>query len=450
MMHEWRFWARKNQLWVDGGPNIQGRIAGRGSGKTRPGAERAHEKAGDPASWWPGHSSRRPAHMAIIGPTMDDVRDSMIDGESGILATQKPWNPCEYQITERRIFWPKTNVIAHIRATAKPRSIRSLNLGWAWCDELAFWSNVDECWANLMFAMRKGRPSELYFGTTPLPTAFIRAFVKRTDILIQGGDSYENRANLDPDWFSKNIVVYEGTRRGDQEIRGIVLDDDVDQLFKQDWIRRIEPHDLPEMERTVIAIDPSGGTPAEKRARAKKGDREPDQAGEVAVSMDYDGRIYVRRDLTPPRGTHSRDWSQKAVEYAISMEAAAIVAERNYGGDMVETCITSAPNWPECDAEMIVVTSLKSKTDRAVPVGQLYENQQIFHVGGPTVFRELESEMTGYDKDTGKSNGRSPNRLDALVHGVLYLVSLRQEGGGTVVGLTEEDVAGLVAAFHGG
>ncbi len=388
--------------------------------------------------------------MAIIGPTMDDVRDSMIDGESGILATQKPWNPCEYQITERRVFWPKTNVIAHIRATEKPRSIRSLNLGWAWCDELAFWSNVEECWANLMFALRKGSPSELYFGTTPLPTAFIRALAKRTDILIQGGDSHENRANLDPTWFANNITIYEGTRRWKQEVQGIVLDDDVEALFKQDWIRRIEPHDLPEMERTVIAIDPSGGTSAEKRARAKTGDREPDQAGIIAVSIDYDGRFYVRRDATPPSGTHSRDWSQKAVEYAIAMEADEIVAERNYGGDMVETVITTAPNWGECYAEMIVQNSLKSKTDRAVPIGQLYENQQIFHVGGPTVFRELEAEMDGFDKDTGKSNGKSPNRLDALVHGVLRLIERRQSSGGTVHGLSETDVAGLVSAFRGG
>jgi phage terminase large subunit-like protein len=390
--------------------------------------------------------------MIFIGPTMDDVRDSMITGESGIEATQKPWNPCEYHITERRIVWPKKHVIAHIRTSEKPRSIRSLNTGWAWCDELAFWSHVEECWANLVFANRKGSPSEYYFGTTPLPTRFIRWMVSRDDVLIQGGSSYENRANLDPDWFRKNIAVYEGTRRGEQEIHGKVLDDAQGSMFDRSTFKYIDFEDLPDMQAKVVAVDPSGGEKSQQQIEreSQSPDYEPDETGIIAVTMDFEGNFYVFRDVTPESGTHSRDWSQAAVVCGIGIEADEIVAEKNYGGDMVETAITGTEQWPQFEGKMVVQTSIKGKVDRAEPVSQAYMLGQVFHVGGPSRLRKLESELEDFDRNTGKSNGRSPNRLDALVHAILRLMQIRMDGGGLVQGMTEDDMDDLVRSYQAG
>lgn len=390
--------------------------------------------------------------MGLIGPTMDDVRDAMIDGESGILATQKPWNPCEYHITERRIVWPKSHVIASIRTSEKPRSIRGLNIGFAWCDELAFWSHVEECWANLVFANRKGSPSEIYFGTTPLPTKFLRDLANRADVYVQGGSSYENRANLDPEWFEKNIAVYEGTRRGDQEIHGIILDDNDERKFRFDWIRRADPWNLPRMEWTVVGVDPAGGskTRAQKIKESQSPDREPDATGIVVVSMDEDGAIYLRRDATPERGTHSKAWGEIVVQVAIEFDADEIVAERNYGGDMVETTVELRPSRAQCGASMIVQQSLANKTERASPLSDRLRDQMVFHVGGPSIFRDLEQEMIGFDAITGKSDGKSPNRLDAYVHAVLRLLSKRQESGRPVPGWSEDDLQDLARAYHSG
>ncbi len=90
-----------------------------------------------------------------------------------------------------------------------------------------------------------------------------------------------------------------------------------------------------------------------------------------------------------------------------------MVAEVNQGGDMV--CAVIA----ECDASVPVrkVRATRGKYLRAAPVAQLYEQGRVRHVGA---LPELEDEMCAFGPG-GLPNGRSPDRLDALVWAVSEL-----------------------------
>ena len=74
LRYDWRFWARKNQLAPEGDWRTWLVMAGRGFGKTRTGAEWIREEIA---------AGRR--RIALVGPTAADVRDVMVEGESGLL-----------------------------------------------------------------------------------------------------------------------------------------------------------------------------------------------------------------------------------------------------------------------------------------------------------------------------------------------------------------------------
>ena len=102
-------------------------LAGRGFGKTRAGAEyvRSRIKAG----------ARR---IALVGPTAEDTRDVMVEGDSGILAISPPDEGPRYVPSKRRVVWPD-GAIAALYSADEPRRLRGPQHDIAWCDELAAW-----------------------------------------------------------------------------------------------------------------------------------------------------------------------------------------------------------------------------------------------------------------------------------------------------------------------
>jgi phage terminase large subunit-like protein len=95
------------------------------------------------------------------------------------------------------------------------------------------------------------------------------------------------------------------------------------------------------------------------------------------------------------------------------LKADALVAEVNFGGDMVRAVIGAADR----DVPVMTVRATRGKHARAEPVAQLYEQGRVRHAG---VFPALEDEMCDFGAD-GLSSGRSPDRLDALVWAVSAL-----------------------------
>lgn len=179
--------------------------------------------------------------------------------------------------------------------------------------------------------------------------------------------------------------------------------------------QRIDPKDAPQMQRIVVAVDPSG----------TRGDGGGDDIGIVVVGRGMDGRAYVLEDATcqmSPEG-----WGRRAVERYHHWRADRIIGERNFGGDMVRFTVATADK----KAAFKEVSASRGKAVRAEPVSALYEQGKVSHVG---VFPDLEDQMCNFTP-SGYIGDGSPDRADALVWAFTELMlSAQPESNTRVVG----------------
>jgi hypothetical protein len=187
-------------------------LMGRGYGKTRSGAEWVRMMI----------ESGRSRRMALVGPTAADVRDVMIEGESGILAVCPPWNRPKYEASKRRLTWPN-GAIATAYSAEEPDRLRGPQHDAAWLDELAAWF-YPKTYDMLMFGLRLGTNPQTCITTTPKATPLVKRLVEQPTTVVVKGSTYENRANLAPQFFDEIVATYEGTRLGRQEIHAEILE----------------------------------------------------------------------------------------------------------------------------------------------------------------------------------------------------------------------------------
>ena len=167
---------------------------------------------------------------------------------------------------------------------------------------------------------------------------------------------------------------------------------------------RIAATALPDMQRIVISVDPSG----------TKGDGGGDDIGIVVAGKGVDGRAYVLEDATcnlSPEG-----WGRRVAEKVEKWNADCVVAERNFGGAMVGAVLRAAggrtmPRFKE-------VTATRGKVIRAEPIAALYEQGKVSHVGQ---FPDLEDQMCNFTVAGFVGDG-SPDRADALVWAMTELM----------------------------
>jgi len=172
-------------------------------------------------------------------------------------------------------------------------------------------------------------------------------------------------------------------------------------LWTYDAIERNRTTKHPDLQRVVVAIDPSGTSGAE--------DERSDHVGIVVAGIGTDGHGYVLEDLTVKAAPHV--WGRIAVTAFERHAADAVVGETNYGGAMVKHVIKTAAAAHEIDAPYIEVTASRGKVVRAEPVSALYEQNKVHHVGA---FPELEDQLCAFTT-AGYMGDRSPDRADALV-----------------------------------
>ena len=391
--YDWQFWARCDQLPPLGDWRVWLILAGRGWGKTRTGAEwvRAEVEAG------------RRGRLALIGATAADVRDVMVEGESGLLAISPPWCRPTYEPSKRRITWPN-GAVATTYSADEPDRLRGPQHDGAWPDEVAAW-RYPETLDMLMLGLRLGPDPRVVATTTPRPTQVIKDLAAAATTHLTRGATYDNLENLAPAFAEQIIRTYEGTRLGRQELLAEILTDTPGSLWTWPMFddRRAAPATLT---RCVVAVDPSGGSDAEN-----------DEQGIIAAALGPDGRGYVLADRTcklSPDG-----WGRRAVQAYVDFKADAIVGEANYGGDMVKAVITNAARDMGVSVVYKAVHATRGKAVRAAPAAQLYEQGKVSHC---EVFAELEEELTSWTPESG----RSPNRLDALVWALTDLMVREQ------------------------
>ncbi len=137
-------------------------MGGRGAGKTRAGSEWVRSKVEGALPLDKGTCRR----VALVGETVDQARDVMVFGESGILACSPPDRRPEWQATRKRLVWPN-GATAQIYSAHDPEALRGPQFDCAWVDELAKFKKVDETWDMLQFALRLGELPQVCVTTTP-------------------------------------------------------------------------------------------------------------------------------------------------------------------------------------------------------------------------------------------------------------------------------------------
>jgi phage terminase large subunit-like protein len=257
--------------------------------------------------------------------------------------------------------------------------------------------------------LRAGARPRKLITTTPKPSTTLRAIIADPTTVITRGRTVDNAKNLAPQFITSIMNKYAGTRLGRQEIDGELLLDYVGSLWPRDLVDRANGKwSLPEMKRVVVAIDPSG-----TRGEEDGGD----SVGIVVAGLGADGFGYVLADRTcklSPNG-----WGRRAVNAYHEFGADRIVAERNFGGAMVEHVIrTVDPN-----VSYREVTASRGKIARAEPVSALYEQSKVRHA---RPFVELEEQMVSMTSEGYVGDG-SPDRCDALVWALSELM-VKAEG----------------------
>lgn len=351
-------------------------LGGRGSGKTWLGAGWLVEQALD---------GRR---MALLGPSLHDVREVMIEGPSGIRA-QSPSNfRPRYEKTRRRVVWDN-GAEAHVFSAEDVESLRGPQFEAAWADEFCAWRYPDETLAMLRFGLRLGDDPRLMVTTTPKPIRALRALRAEAGLIETAMPTRTNAANLAPTFLAHLEALYGGTRLAAQELDGMVVDGE-GALWRAEDLARCRGSRPPEFHRVVVAVDPSASAGG-------------DACGIVAAGRLGD-RAFVLADETE-RGLTPLGWAKKAVALADRLGADAIVAEANQGGEMVRGVLAEAG--ARCAVRL--VHARYSKRVRAEPVAALYEQGRVVHCGA---FPALEEELMALGCDGSRD---SPDRADALV-----------------------------------
>ena len=395
--HDWAFWAREDQLppglndwktWLI--------LGGRGAGKTRAGAEWVRGMA----LGLPEFSARPARRVALIGETLADVREVMIEGVSGLLgihprAERPHWIP-----GRRRLEW-KNGAVAQVFSAEEPESLRGPQFDAAWCDELCKWRYAEETFDMLQFGLRLGAHPRQVVTTTPRPIALLKRLIADPLTALSKMPTRDNAYNLAPTFLESIVARYAGTRLGRQELEGEIVEQIEGSLFPLARLEAARVEAKPAMKRIVVAIDP----PASSREGANA-------CGIVAAGIGIDDGIYVLADESAA-GLSPLEWAARAVALYRRLEADRIVVEVNQGGDMVRSVLAEIDR----DVPVLEVRATRAKHIRAEPVAALYEQGRVKHAGH---FPALEDEMAAFGPG-GLAAGRSPDRVDALVWAITAL-----------------------------
>lgn len=221
-------------------------LAGRGAGKTRTAAE---------DTWW--ESWIHPGTRSLVSaPTSSDVRDVCFEGDSGLLNVIPSVLIESYTKSLHEIKLKNGSIIKGIPAS-EPERFRGPQFHRGWLDELAAWDYLDEAWDMIQFGLRLGKRPRLICTTTPKPKPLVIDLVNRDgdDVCYTSATTYDNIDNLAPT-FKKQILQYEGTKLGRQELYAEIIDPEESGVVKRAWFK-LWPNDkpLPKFEYVVQSYD---------------------------------------------------------------------------------------------------------------------------------------------------------------------------------------------------
>jgi len=389
------FWAMPHQLPPKGDWRSWVIMGGRGAGKTRAGAEwvRAQVEGARPLD------AGRCRRVALVGETIEQVREVMIFGDSGILACSPADRRPDWEATRKRLVWPN-GAVATVHTAHDPEGLRGPQFDAAWVDELAKWKKAEETWDQLQFALRLGDDPRVCVTTTPRNVGVLKKLLASSSTVTTHAPTEANAANLAGSFLEEVRARYRGTRLGRQELDGVLLADAEGALWTSERIEAGRVRDVPLLDRIVVGLDPATTTGAGS-----------DECGIVVVGAQTQGppqdwRAVVLADCTVQGATPS-GWARAAISAMVQYGADRLVAEVNQGGQMVVEVLRQVD-------PLVPVKSVhasRGKVARAEPVAALYEQGRVGHVAGLDALEDQMCRMTA----RGFEGTGSPDRVDALV-----------------------------------
>lgn len=385
-------------------------IGGRGIGKTDAGSMHMLEHVNGPACDRRARGGHRPA---IVAPTLGDAVESCVNGLSGL----KAYDPRVKAVSSAGgTFVDFANgVRGKLFGASSPSDVERLRAGGnrciIWLEEMAAMRYLDETLKHTRLGLRVGKRPHYMVTTTPRVLPAVKAMLTDKRVHVMRGRT-EDAHHLDATVREALLELYAGTRLGLQELEGILLEDVQGALWQHNLIdrNRVPLLDVP-LKRIVVGVDPQGGG--------------PDEVGIVVVGVsehkypDSLGRLvnhlYVLEDASGEYASPGA-WARRAVQAYHRWDAHELVAEINYGGDMVPHTIATV----DASVRTSTVTATRGKRLRAEPVVALYERDSVHHVGS---FPRLEEQQTTWTEGNG-----SPDRVDALVWAATK-IGVRTAGG---------------------
>jgi phage terminase large subunit-like protein len=442
----WSNWAHDGQFVPPGQPDWTTWVlmAGRGFGKTLAGANWVTGAVADPSPWLAGTVG--PLRIALVGATIAEARQVMIEGRSGLLAVAGEWvdgwNPSLRRLTFR------TGAEAVLFSGASPEQLRGPEHHLAWCDELAKWEKPRETWDMLQFGLRLGPTPRALVTTTPRPGPLLRGIMAEPGTVTTHGSTAAN-PHLSPAYQARVQALYSGTRLGRQELDGELLTDQPGALWTVELLERCRHNALP----LAVAAEGEGLTPACTPC-------EPDETttfvrlvigvdppaadgtcGIIVCARDTAGHAHILADHSVTART-PEGWA-RAVADAARIHSCPplrkgegdhakhgggvtltplIVAEQNQGGKMVAAVLRTA----DPTLRVKPVTATVGKSERAAPIAMLFEAGKVVLHGR---FPALEAELLGMIAGGGyEGPGTSPDRADAMVWALTELMLARERG----------------------
>ena len=408
LVWDWSVWARPEQLPPpDVDWNVWLVLAGRGFGKTRLASEWVREQA--------KYTTDGQRRFALVARTAADVRDVIVEGESGIMNVSPPSEKPLYEPSKRRLTWPNGNT-ATLFTADEPDGLRGPQFTHAWGDEIAAWRQTPDAagmtaFDNLRVGTRLGKNPQILCTTTPKRVPLLYKLIEesRTDkqggskVVVTRGSTLDNAGNLSGAYLDTIMGVYEGTTLARQELYGEMLDDVEGALWNEEMVEAareaIYPVSTP---LRVIGVDPSVA------------ENPRDECGIVVCAATAEHDLYKRNAwVLEDASIHGSPdtWARKVVEMARKW-GCPVVAEVNQGGALVRNAILSI----DPTIKVLEVHSKYGKALRAEPVVLDYEQGRVHHVG---YHQDLESQMYSWIPE---SSSKSPDRVDALVHAMTALL----------------------------
>ncbi len=256
-------------------------------------------------------------------------------------------------------------------------------------------------WTNALFGDKRDPISRQPLAD---PDNYVRFFMNPAD----------NADNLSPEYLRSLENLPERQRK--RFFEGVYVDELDGALWSYELIERTRVNEFPieRCRRVVVAVDPSGASSAN--------DGSKDEIGIVVAAEGDDGHAYILADRSVRDGPAV--WGRTAVTAFHEFKSDSIIAETNFGGEMVRFVIRAA----DANVPVHVITASRGKAVRAEPVAALYEQSRVHHVGR---FGVLEDQLCAFTT-SGYRGIDSPDHADALVWAISHLLLQQGEGAGLI------------------